>query len=509
MAMKSRLALLSKISVCCLLLGIGSCSTSNHRIQSPARSAPAALQQDLILLNKALQKYHPSLYAYCTKEEWDKAVRESLESIQDSMNDADFAYRIVGPLIARIRCGHTSASLSNRYKKYQQMNPPGGFPLLLKFFGDTMMVARNLNRADSQIRKGTIIHTINGLDSRNIKDRMLMRLPMDGFAESVNMARLNNNFPFYHRMVMGVDSVYTVQYQDGPENIRSAALRAYYPARQTNRTNGSTSSSSGGKKMIRVPGKRDLQIDTISGVAYMFLANFDRPLTSHRFIRKSFKTIKRHDIKHLIIDLRTNGGGVIDNEVYLARHLRRTRFRVADTAVAINRNFGGFRKYFRNDWINGTIMHLFTREDENGLFHMSRYWEQREFKPVRRRFFNGQIYILTGGMTFSAASLFCKTMKGQENVLLIGEETGGSGYANNGLLIPDFRLPNSGVKVRMPLFRLVPDSAADNNGRGVMPDIKVGPSSNSFKMGFDPVMVTTLSLVRQFEQKRSRSADLK
>lgn len=507
--MKSRWVILSKISVCCFLLGTGSCSTSNHRIQNPARSAPAALQQDLTLLNKALQKYHPSLYAYCPKEEWDMAVRESLESIQDSMNDADFAYRIVGPLIARIRCGHTSASLSNRYKKYQQMNPPGGFPLLLKFFGDTMMVARNLHRADSQIRKGTIIHTINGLDSRNIRDRMFMRLPMDGYAESVNMARLNNNFPFYHRMVMGIDSVYYVQYQDGLQNTRSAALRAYHPAQQSKPVNGSTSTSSGGKKLTSVPVKRDLQIDTISNVAYMFLANFDRPLTSHQFIRKSFKTIKRHDIKHLIIDLRTNGGGVIDNEVYLARHLRKNKFRVADSAVAINRNFSGFRKYFRNDWINSIIMHLFTREDEQGLFHMSRYWEQREFKPVRRRFFNGQVYILTGGMTFSAASLFCKTMKGQDNVLLIGEETGGSGYASNGLLIPDFRLPNSGVKVRMPLFRLVPDSSASNNGRGVMPDIRISPTSTSFKLGFDPVMVTALSVVRQFDQKRSHSADLK
>ena len=100
-------------------------------------------------------------------------------------------------------------------------------------------------------------------------------------------------------------------------------------------------------------------------------------------------------------------------------------------------------------------------------------------------------------------------MKGQDNVLLIGEETGGSGYANNGLLIPDFRLPNSGVKIRMPLFRLVPDSTTANDGRGVIPDIVIKPSSASFKQGYDPAMTTTLSLIRKFDQLKKISADLK
>ncbi len=504
--MKSIVPLLSRISFCFMICAAAGCSISKQKVH-PVKTDPGSLQQDLILLNKALQKYHPSLYAFCPKTEWEEAWQKSLGSIRDSLNEADFAYQIVGPLLARIRCGHTSVSLSNYFKKYQQVNPPASFPLHMKFFGDTMMVSRNLNRTDTQIKKGTIILTINGMDSREIKDRMFANLPMEGYAESVNLARLNNNFPFYHRMVMGVDSFYAIQFQDDQNLIKSSTIAAYKPGQKTK-----SSSESKVEKIRQKPGlarKRELRIDTISRVGYMFLANFNQPLISHHFIRKSFKTIKHHRIKHLIIDLRSNGGGVIDNEVFLARHLRNTRFRVADSAVAINRKFNGFRKYFQNDWINGMIMCLFTQKDENGLFHLSRYWEKRQFKPVHHRFFDGQIYILTGGMTFSAASLFCKTMKGQDNVLLIGEETGGSGYANNGLLIPDFRLPNSGVKIRMPLFRLVPDSTTANDGRGVIPDIVIKPSSASFKQGYDPAMTTTLSIIRKFDQLKKISADLK
>lgn len=498
---------IQKYSLSFLLFAACACNTSKNTVQIPAKIDPASLKKDVVILNRALQTYHPSLYTYTPKNELENAFKTSIESIKDSLNEADFAYKILAPLIARIRCGHTSVSLSGQYKKYQQSNPPAAFPLLLRFFGDTIVVSKNLNRTDSLFKKGTRILSINGENSQDIKSQLFSFFPIDGYAESVNLARINNNFPFYYRMVNGVDSAYTIDYFDDKHVLKISRLQALIPGPQKK-----TQPASKSQKPKTTPHRlreMELQVDTSSHLAYMYLANFDHPLKSHRFIRKSFKKIKHHQIRHLIIDLRNNGGGVIDNEVFLARHLRKTSFRVADSAVAITRNFRGYGKYFRNEWINGFIMKFFTHKDEHGLFHMTGYWEKRAFNPVRHRFFDGQIYILTGGMTFSAASLFCITLKGQDNVRLIGEETGGSGYANNGLLIPDFVLPNSRVKVRMPLFRLVPDSMAINNGRGVLPDIQVLPTIASFLAGYDPVMLTTRKLIQQFEDNRNKSSDHK
>ena len=42
----------------------------------------------------------------------------------------------------------------------------------------------------------------------------------------------------------------------------------------------------------------------------------------------------------------------------------------------------------------------------------------------------------------------------QDNVTIIGEETGGGAYGNNAWLIPDVTLPTTGVRFRLPLFRL-------------------------------------------------------
>lgn len=81
--------------------------------------------------------------------------------------------------------------------------------------------------------------------------------------------------------------------------------------------------------------------------------------------------------------------------------------------------------------------------------------ERKTFKPKTKNNFKGKVYILTNGPTFSASALFCNAMKGQPGVTLVGEETGGGWYGNNGIIIPDIVLPNTKIRVRLPLFRLL------------------------------------------------------
>jgi C-terminal processing protease CtpA/Prc len=121
-------------------------------------------------------------------------------------------------------------------------------------------------------------------------------------------------------------------------------------------------------------------------------------------------------------------------------------------------------------------------------------------RPKKRDFFSGDVYVLVGGPTFSAASLFARNLKGQSNVTLVGEETGGGYYSNNGLLIPTLTLPNTGIRVRLPLFRLVPDRNAPMDGRGVMPDVLVRPTVDAVRKGVDRKMEAVKSLIRERER---------
>ena len=102
--------------------------------------------------------------------------------------------------------------------------------------------------------------------------------------------------------------------------------------------------------------------------------------------------------------------------------------------------------------------------------------------------FNGQVYVLTNGLTFSASSLFCNAVKGQQNITLVGEETGGGWYGNSGIIIPDIILPNTKLRVRLPFFRIVQYNHIAQKGTGVMPDIFIGPVLKDVVNGIDTKM---------------------
>ena len=59
--------------------------------------------------------------------------------------------------------------------------------------------------------------------------------------------------------------------------------------------------------------------------------------------------------------------------------------------------------------------------------------------------------------------------------MVVGEETGGGAYGNTAWLIPDVTLPNTKLRFRLPLFRLVIDRN-EEKGRGVVPEVPALPS---------------------------------
>jgi C-terminal processing protease CtpA/Prc len=129
-----------------------------------------------------------------------------------------------------------------------------------------------------------------------------------------------------------------------------------------------------------------------------------------------------------------------------------------------------------------------------------RYFNTKTVLPAKNNF-NGQIYILTGGYSFSATTLFAAAVKGQENVNIVGEETGGGYYGNNGVFITEMVLPHSKLRVRVPLFRIVNNIHYPKNGRGVLPDIEVKPNAETIRLNKDPKMKKVIELIMQRKNK--------
>jgi C-terminal processing protease CtpA/Prc len=118
------------------------------------------------------------------------------------------------------------------------------------------------------------------------------------------------------------------------------------------------------------------------------------------------------------------------------------------------------------------------------------------YHPKSNFHFNGQVYVLTNGPTFSASTLFCSAVKGQQNVQLIGEETGGGWHGNSGIMIPDITLPITKLRVRLPLFKIVQYNHVPKNGRGVMPDIYIPPTVEGVRKNLDRKMQVVKEMIR-------------
>ena len=92
-------------------------------------------------------------------------------------------------------------------------------------------------------------------------------------------------------------------------------------------------------------------------------------------------------------------------------------------------------------------------------------------------------------------------LKGQSNITIVGEETGGSAYGNTAVHLPVITLPQSKVRVVMPLYRMVFDAKQQNTGRGVMPDVQVLPTSTAIRLGVDLKMQKVKELINTANKK--------
>lgn len=473
------------------------CSCAASKKYNPAKKySPSVLQQDYILLQKILEAKHPSLYWYTDKEKMTGYFNSNYAKIKDSMTEQQFAWHVLAPLIDKIRCGHTSVSMSKAYGKWVTGKPIPAFPLYMKIWNDTMAVTANLNyKKDSIFKRGTLVTSINGIPNHLLIKYMLEFLPTDGYAENVNYIRLSGNFPYFHRNIFGLSKSYPITYRDSAGKEQKTVLPLFIPAKDSLRKDSVIR-----KERRRMPpDKKMLQyrsfiIDSSRLFATMTVNTFTKGRL-RSFFRKSFRQMENENIKNLVLDLRSNGGGRLGLSTLLTKYISRKPFRIADTLFTPSRGLGLYAKYIKGGFLNNIEMFFISRKKSDGKYHIGRL-EKHYYKPKNNNY-EGKVYVLINGPTFSASTVFSNAVKGQEGITFIGEETGGGWYGNSGIMIPDIKLPNTGVRVRLPLFRLVQYNHVAEKGTGVIPDIYVGTSYDALLKGYDKKMQVVKELIRK------------
>ena len=467
------------------------------------KTAAPQLREDLILLQTVLEANHPSLYWYTTKDSIDNAFKAAIGSITDSLTEIEFRNKVAS-VISKIHCGHTAVRFSKDYTKLSDKNKYPLFPLSIKTWQDTMVVVASYFASDSILKRGTIITSINGRTAKQLLDSMFNIIGSDGYANTYKSQVISGNFSNWYKLAWGLDSIYQINYLDSLGKNQSVKIKNYTPdtihikkpaadslktkqpivkAKELTRKE---------KRQLRIATTRLFTLDSSTNTAYMRVTNFTQ---NHlrSFFRRSFKKLEHNKIPNLIIDLRENTGGYMSASNLFTKYLIDKPFKNADTLASITHAIK-HPYYVRESIKYWFLSHLTSRKLADGRYHIRRA-ETHYYQAKTSHHFNGSIYILQGGYTYSAATMFTSALKGQKNVTIIGEESGGGYYGNTATYLPTIILPNSKLRVLMPTYRMVMDAKRIKDGRGVQPDVPIRATVEAIKKGVDLKLAKAKELV--------------
>ena len=454
-------------------------ATKNRNYQFNQKYSATAIREDVVLLKKILEANHPSLYWHTPKDSINYYFDSVLYNIQDSLTEIQ-AKNKIATAVNTIKCGHTAVRFSKQFVQLAEKYKYPQFPLSIKVWQDSMVVLGRYNLEDSMLRRGTIITSINKQSVKEIINNITQYIHTDGNSLNFKYQILSNNFPAWYKNIYGLDSLYTIGFLDSNRQEQVTTIKVFNPKKDSSKKKEKevVIKKTRAEKLLRI---RSLSIDTALQTAFIRLTSFSKGKL-RKFFRQSFKTLEQNNISNLVIDLRENGGGSVEKSVLLSKYLKDTAFKIGDSIAATIRNLT-YKKHIKNAWLYNVMMQFGTKKLDDGMYHNRRY-ETHYFTPKTTHHFNGSVYLIQGGYTFSAATMFISSLYQQHNVTIVGEETGGGYYGNSAMLLPNIILPNTKLNVRLPLFKLVMDKNRPK-GRGIMPDIQIDPSSDAIKNGID------------------------
>lgn len=478
-------------SLIVVLLFTSCVATKNKQYTFNNKYSDTQIKDDIVILKQVLEANHPSLYWFTPKDSIDLFFANTLNSIQDSLTEIQAKNKIAS-IVSNIKCGHTSVRFSKQFLSLAEKYKYPQFPLSLKVWKDSLVVLGRYNKEDSILRRGTVITSINKKSSKEIIENFLPYIHSDGNSLNYKYQVLSNNFPAWYKNIYGLDSVYTIGYIDKENLEKFVQIKWTNPTPDTSTTKEKkeVAKLTRAEKLLRI---RSLFFDTSLQTAFIRLTSFSKA-GLRKFFRQSFKSIKENNVQHIAIDLRENGGGSVEKSVLLSKYLANKPFKVGDTIAAKSRSLEQ-HKYIKS-WLPTWLMMQFaSKKMDDGLYHNLRF-ETHYYQPKTKNHFDGNVYIIQGGQTFSAATMFISSLYQQKNVTTIGEETGGGFYGNSAMFLPKIILPNTKLQVGLPLFKLVMDKTRQK-GRGFIPDIEIDPSSQAIKKGIDLKLEKIKELIKE------------
>jgi hypothetical protein len=346
------------------------------------------------------------------------------------------------------------------------------------------------------IAHGTEILRINGTPAKEIIEKLSRFAAIDGFTDFAHAALLENDsdlmgsdLDHYWPIEFGFVAAWTFDLKTAAGDTRSITLAPI--------TFAAWRDLHGEPTQIDFRNGTSLAMldDTTARFTIRSFVNYRIPISADSVYAEHFAELRRRGVRHLIIDLRENGGGsddasngllpyLIDRPLQPTRSVRRRTIRIDSTLSAAFDTWGDRRAIFTPD------ESLFEQRPDGWYSERNVIGEVVPFRDA----FAGRVSVLIGRHNSSGATMLLAVLQEvgarTAKVRLVGEETGGSAEGPTAGQILFLKLPNSGMRIRIPLKRSDVNVSNAVAGMGVFPDVDGTETLSDFRARVDRALIT-------------------
>lgn len=411
------------------------------------------IQDDLGVFIDALD-HHPGKYLYRTTAEIDSLKESVIKQVTDSISYDDFYLHLLESLCF-LNDGHTGLSLGSAYGQVKRSHTT--LPFRYKIIDDNIYIIDTIGPLKHDLLFNKII-SINGITSDSLLSVCYKYTTADNgnshYKKRYNERLIGQNFDFFFGPFDSYEITFVSTSNDTVQQTVSG-IKNY-----------------GEKLNMTTPNplccmfdkNHDLSILTVNTFDYRRI--IDAGQDFHKFIDFFFKKTRKEGIKNIVIDVRENWGGSSGLAMGLFAYISPTDFKWVDYSMSYldgNEDFAMHSQYPSGHYpflqhhdtvrINDKI-NVSNGIDSRPIHSCTTIpaGPKQKMKNISKNKFNGNVYVLTSGITFSAGAVFASKCQTLKNVQIIGEPTGSSAgvFCAGGYL--RVTLPKSGFIIELPMM---------------------------------------------------------
>lgn len=363
--------------------------------------SPEEIEVDAIYFWELAEEVHPNLYHTTAKVEVEAFFEELKERLYGEEKYTLLeAYELLAPLAALFRDGHTNLFFpEGEWSAYLSLKG-SILPFSVYLHGERLFIKDPFD--EERFAEGTELLSINGIKIETLLNKMLSVISYENKVYGAYLLSLN--FHRYLWAFWGMEGPFTITYASPGEEEQTLLI----PGVQVEDLP---------KREVRDPFQLEFLTDR-TGLLDIQSVPRDRNEEYFAFLEDSFRKFKEKGIENLIIDMRMNGGGSTHQFTEVYQYISDTPYQSYSRIDVSYSN--PYIKSF--PWYQQFYYRIRNFINQDHIITIKPKLQTPLENDLR---FHGQVYLLVGSGTFSAASDFAALCQDFGAAMIIGDTTGG------------------------------------------------------------------------------------